>query len=217
MAALEVVSGQAPDGVGEPGSGGEPPPPSGNPAAKFCRQCLQVLPMALFARVPGDKRAKLCTPCEQAQAEAEATGGPKQCRGCRQVRPLDEFPGDGTRAHGLLCDECLAVLRRRHPETQPSFIPDLPPAAFFVDGLCTDPRTLARTGPVWTSDDPQDRDLARRICRSCDVRLLCLDWSLHLPRWDRGIYAGLAVSGRRKLRSQRQQAPEAAPRETGAA
>ena len=104
--------------------------------------------MALFARASGNKRAKLCDPCELAQEQAEATGSPKQCRSCRQVRPLDEFPGDGARAHGLLCSECLAVLRHRHPETQPTFIPDLPPAAFFMHGLCTDPLTLARSAAI---------------------------------------------------------------------
>jgi hypothetical protein len=182
-----------------------------SPAAKFCRQCLQVLPMAMFARMPGDKRAKLCDPCEQAQQQAEQDGPPKQCRACREVRPLAGFPADTARPHGTLCGECLAVLRRRYPESSPSIIPDLPPAAFFVAGLCTDARTLSRVGGhIWTSDDRQDRDLARRICRQCEVRLQCQDWSLSLPAWDPAIYAGLAICGRRKLRAARTLAAPAA-------
>lgn len=188
--------GQAPDGLRPPGSGGEPQPPR----TRQCRQCLAFLPYAAFARMPGDKRAKVCDPCELAHRQAEADGSPWRCRACREVRPLDQFPGDGTRAHGLLCETCLAVLRRRAPESQPSLIRDLPRAAFFAHGLCADPKTLRRFGAVWTSDFEADRQTARRLCRSCAVSLLCADWSLSLPRDDNSIYAAMGRADRRRLR-----------------
>jgi hypothetical protein len=76
----------------------------------------------------------------------------------------------------------------------------LPPAAFLAEGLCADPRTLRKVGYPWTSDDPQDRELARRICRSCSVQMMCAEWSLHLPREDSAIYAAMGGRERRRLR-----------------
>ena len=55
------------------------------------------------------------------------------------------------------------------------------PEPVALGGLCVDPRTLAKVGYIWVSDDPADIALARRICRSCSVQQLCRDWSLQLP------------------------------------
>ncbi len=190
------VGRQAPERVGELRSGSEPPPSR----TKQCRQCLADLPMAMFARVPGGKRAKTCTPCELALQQSEQDGTPRQCRACRLIRPLAQFPPDPVRPHGTLCATCLAVRRRRYPESSPSVIPDLPDSVFLVNGLCSDPRTVARVGFVWTSSIEADRRLARALCRSCPVSVLCMEWSLHLPAWDPAIYAGLSGPQRRRLR-----------------
>ncbi len=77
----------------------------------------------------------------------------------------------------------------------------LPDSVFMADGLCSDPGTLRKVGGfIWTSDLEADRRLAKAICKSCAVRCLCLAWSLHLPREDSAIYAGLGGRDRRRLR-----------------
>jgi hypothetical protein len=55
----------------------------------------------------------------------------------------------------------------------------------------------------WTSDDRNERDLARRACLSCPLLAQCAEWSLSLPNSDAAIYGGMTSSERRVRKSER--------------
>lgn len=83
------------------------------------------------------------------------------------------------------------LVDREHLAAPPG-IRDLPalPEPVRLGGLCVQPGAK----PVWTSDDKDDRALAKRICMVCSVRIpYCRDWALQLPagHGDRTIYAGM--------------------------
>jgi len=71
------------------------------------------------------------------------------------------------------------------------------PPAWIDDALCaqTDPET-------WFPGKGENATKAKRVCATCDVRLACLDWALSFPDAHDlyGVYGGLTVIERRKLR-----------------
>lgn len=74
------------------------------------------------------------------------------------------------------------------------------PEAVAAEGLCVQPGLRPEHRYIWVSDDPADIALARRICRSCSVQMLCRDWSLKQPWSTWGIFGGTDRAQRRRLR-----------------
>jgi hypothetical protein len=156
---------------------------------------------------------------------------PRACEVCGQlftVSPMARNPRYCGRECQITASTAIRTERRRVRREQAEITPDireLPPVPWLVReaGLCSDPKTLAKTGHVWTSDDRAERDLAKAICRSCSVQDLCLQWSLALPASDDTIYGGAGRFTRNRLRRERRpaqpavQQPGAAPRETASA
>jgi hypothetical protein len=156
---------------------------------------------------------------------------PRACEVCGQlyaVSAMARNPRYCTRECQIVASTAIRSQRRRERREQAEVTPDIPwmplmPATLHHDGLCADPRTLAKAGYVWTSDSQPDRLLARRICKSCPVSMICLEWSVAaLPATDNAIYAGIGAFTRRKLRGERRRPAQPQPqpdvtRETGAA
>lgn len=151
---------------------------------------------------------------------------PVQCEVCGRiftVSPMARRPKYCGRACQIVASTAIRSARRRERREEAEVTPQVLPAMpwrIAEAGLCTDPRTLAKAGYVWTSDDQADRDLARRICRSCPASIPCAEWSVaSLPATDNNIYAGLGAFGRKRLRGQRRRpAPQPeAPRRTATA
>ena len=81
-------------------------------------------------------------------------------------------------------------------------------------GMPPSPRRLAEGSCVghaqpdlWASEDARDRDEAKRICAGCHVADACLEWAMHLPQYDLGIYGGLTASERIRLGREREGRP----------
>jgi hypothetical protein len=90
------------------------------------------------------------------------------------------------------------------PLCPPPSILELPviPAAIWAEGQCTRPDLPPHLRRIWTSDDPAERELARKACRCCSVSMLCLDWALRaVPLDDSAIYGGTGRAARRRMRS----------------
>ena len=131
---------------------------------------------------------------------------PAQCAACG--RPYTPKPRrDGGRPQRYCSRSCAAAAdsarRRIGPREVPVAVPppvwEMPalPEVIWLGGLCVQPGAPL----YWTSDDRQDREMARKTCRVCSVRVICRDWSLEaLPRGDDMIYAGLDSNGRRRAR-----------------
>jgi len=165
------MPGQAPDGVGAPRSG--EPPPSRNPgAADRAAAELRADPYRSNPRI-----ARLAGTSEasvrRARAALEADG----------TIPAVSVPARAPRAYPATAGHAVVL-----------------PEPVALGGLCADPRTLRKVGYVWSSDDPGDVALARRICRSCPVRVLCRAWALELPWSTWGIFADTDRAQRRRLR-----------------
>ncbi|MCG8926155.1 WhiB family transcriptional regulator [Lentzea sp. CC55] len=55
-------------------------------------------------------------------------------------------------------------------------------------------------GPEWQDEEITDRQLAARLCESCPVRKLCLEWELRLAGEHQfGVCCGLTGDDRRAL------------------
>lgn len=94
---------------------------------------------------------------------------------------------------------------------------EIPPMPWRIAeaGLCADPRTVARTGYVWTSSDPASRRLARAVCKSCPAQIPCMEWSvIAVPATDNAIYAGAGRFTRNRIRRSRRR-PAAVPAQPG--
>ncbi len=129
-----------------------------------------------------------------------------------------------TRACQIKASTAIRSQRRRERREVAERTPDtreMPPMPWLVQygGLCSDPRTIRRAGYPWTSDDPAERALARRICKSCEISLICLEWSIAgVAPTDTTIYGGAGHFTRNRIRRSRRrpaqpgpQAPEAPP------
>jgi WhiB family redox-sensing transcriptional regulator len=53
---------------------------------------------------------------------------------------------------------------------------------------------------TWDDHAGQDREQARRICRSCPVQAICLDWALRTGEPD-GMWGGTTPEKRRRIRT----------------
>ena len=92
--------------------------------------------------------------------------------------------------------------RLADPDHPPPAIRELPamPEEIRLGGLCVQPDLRPEHRYVWTSDEPEDREIARRYCRACSVRMICHGWSLSLPVTDAAIYAGMSQVQRLKAK-----------------
>jgi len=141
---------------------------------------------------------------------------PAECERCGAA--YVPAPRPGGKPQRYCSDRCAdraykARIRTERGTGQPAApqARELPAMPWLVQygGLCSDPRTVRRAGYVWTSDDAADRDLARRICKSCPVSIPCLEWSvLALPAVDNNVYAGIGAFGRRRIREGRRRPAE---------
>ncbi len=107
------------------------------------------------------------------------------------------------------CADAAAIAQGRKPPARrsdsahpPPQIQPLPPMPdeIILGGLCVQPDLKPEHRYVWTSDAPEDREIARRYCRACSVRQVCYGWSLHLPVHDPAIYAGMSQVQRLKAK-----------------
>lgn len=55
---------------------------------------------------------------------------------------------------------------------------------------------------LWFSTDPYNMREAKRICRGCQVRALCLEWALDIGAKD-GVFGGMDPAQRESLRRRR--------------
>ena len=133
---------------------------------------------------------------------------PSGCEHCGRV--YVPAPRPGGRPQRYCSDPCAGAARNARRRAvraagrlaAPPQIRQMPPIpdAVILGGLCVQPG--ARYW-LWASDDPADREQARRICKVCSVQLVCLAWSLEaIPPGDSAIYAGEGKAGRRRLRQQ---------------
>jgi Transcription factor WhiB len=134
------------------------------------------------------------------------------CQQCgNQFVPVARAGGRGHRFCSKRCaDDSWNARKRIGPRSQPlaqeyPILLALPPVPWQVTlwGLCV----VGGYPSYWTSDEPADRETARRICRACPARIACVEWSLSLPTNDNAVYAGLNKNGRRELRQARTAAP----------
>ncbi len=90
-------------------------------------------------------------------------------------------------------------------QRRPPAIPSLPPMPeeMRLGGLCVQPDLKPEHRYVWTSDREEDREIARRYCRACSVRMICQGWSLSLPVHDPAIYAGMSQVERLRRKHER--------------
>jgi hypothetical protein len=169
--ARAIVSGTAPDGIGPPRSG--EPPPSRNPGA-IDRAMAE---LRADPRRSNPRIARLAGTSEasvrRARAALEADG----------TIPAVSVPARAPRAYPATAGRAVVL-----------------PEAVAAEGLCVDPRTLRKVGYIWVSDDPADIALARRICRSCSVQMICRSWALKQPWSTWGIFADTDRAQRRRLR-----------------
>lgn len=88
--------------------------------------------------------------------------------------------------------------RKADPSHPPPQIQPLPPMPeeIRLGGLCTQPDLRPAHRYVWTSDREEDREIARRYCRACSVRMICMGWSLSLPVTDNAIWGGMSQTER---------------------
>lgn len=164
----------APDGLGEPWSGGAPPPPSRNPGA--------------IGRALAELRAD---PARSNPLIARAAGTSEAS--VRRARAALQDAGV------IPAVPVTARRPRAYPSTSGHSV--VLPREVALGGLCVQPRTLAKVGYIWVSDSEADIQLARRICRTCSVQQLCRDWSLELPWSTFGIYGDTDRAQRRRLRT----------------
>ena len=104
-----------------------------------------------------------------------------------------------------ICGSAAHTARKRAdrppPEPRPPKIPSLPNPPSWEKGICTHVPPSQQSW--WTSDNPHLREGAANLCMSCPVLIPCAEWSLHLPRDDDTIYAGLSAADRRAIRAGR--------------
>lgn len=68
------------------------------------------------------------------------------------------------------------------------------------DGTCMWLWANEEDGPEWQGEEITDRELAARLCESCPVRRLCLEWELRLAGEHQfGVCGGLTGEDRRAL------------------
>ena len=118
---------------------------------------------------------------------------PRECEHCGRVYiPVPRPGGKPQRYCSSRCaDRGYKAERRAERSSEPAApqVREMPPMPWRIaeSGLCTDPRTVRRVGYPWTSDSPDRRALAKRLCKSCPVSPQCLQWSLSLPASDTAI------------------------------
>src|SRR2546430_1372992 len=140
--------------------------------------------LGMIADGPADRaRAALCDDATRSNAEIALAIGAS----------VDQV-GDVRRALAALgVVEPLREPRRAFPQHVP--LPRAPRS--LQEGSCVG-HPNARW---WVSDDPAERELARRICDGCHVKAACRDWALRaVPASDTAIYAGTTAAARRRLR-----------------
>lgn len=63
------------------------------------------------------------------------------------------------------------------------------------------PGALCVTSPdrdYWTSEDPNERAEAAKVCRHCPVLIPCRNWALSLPPGFVGVLGGILPGARRR-------------------
>ena len=163
---------QAQDGVGTPGSGGQPAPSRNPGAIGRALAELRADPRRsnpLIARAAGTSEASV----RRARAALEDAGQiPAVSVAARRPRAYPSTSG-----HAVNLPEAIALA-----------------------GLCVQPDLKPEHRFVWSSDDPQDIRQARAYCRSCSVQQVCRSWALQMPWSTWGIFADTDRAQRRKLR-----------------
>lgn len=134
---------------------------------------------------------------------------PRRCDHCgAEYTPTSRIGGSPQRYCSRQCSIAAANARRPYrrglpPPSLPPNILALPviPEAIWAEGQCTRPDLPERLRHIWTSDDPAEREMARRACRSCSVQMICRDWALHaVPLDDPAVYGGTGPAARRRMR-----------------
>ena len=161
-------------------------PPEVADGLKWCRQCEKVRPMEDFPRHAGlpDGRQTYCRDCfaERYRRKRAALGavsrpveipeGFKFCRGCAQVKPLDEFGGrlHGTKRATFRCNDCMAQRdRERYLATTYGLVEaDVQQMLERQDGLCA----ICRSAPAIHIDHDHATGAVRGLlCFRCNAAL----------------------------------------------
>ncbi len=165
------MPGQAPDGVGAPGSG-EPSPSRNSGAIDRAMAELRADPRRSNPRI-----ARLAGTSEITVRRAR-----RQLEDAGQI-PAVSVPARQPQAYPATAGRAVVL-----------------PEAVAAEGLCVQPGLRPEHRYIWVSDDPADIALARRFCRSCSVQMICRDWSLKQPWSTWGIFGGTDRAQRRRLR-----------------